>query len=182
MHYYKITDPVEIRIMVLFTLKMATESLSRAQVNHCILSSCDCDMFDVCDAMAYLEDVGEVYRYHTTAEREALGLTDSGKISADNFGDDLPLLIRETIVETIKSMRTFEKNAKRVQAETVAVNFEEFSSHMQLTEEGVKLMDLTMFAGDEESARKMSRNYRNRHAELYNTILKILTREDEVSE
>lgn len=175
MRYYCITDPVEIRIMILYALRVATEQISRPQLTHALLASADIDMFDICDEMAFLEKANEIYRYTNSEGLEVMDLTDSGRITADCFGDDLPLQVREYIVKTLKELHAFTEEQKRVTAKAVPVSYTDYSAQLGLREAETDILNVTMFAKDEEIAELMCKNFKKKHDEIYDYLLKTLT-------
>lgn len=175
MKYYSITDPVEIRIMILYALREATEQISRPQLTHSLLASADVDMFDICDAMAFLEQANEIFRYTNSEGREVMDLTDSGKISAECFYKELPLQVREYIVKTLKELHAFKEEQNRLTAKTVPVSFTDYSAQLGLRESETDLLTMTVFAKDEEIADVMCKNFKKKHAEIYDYLLKTLT-------
>ncbi len=179
MKYYCITDPVEIRIMILYALREATEQISRPQLTHALLASADVDMFDICDAMAFLEKANEIFRFINSEGREVMDLTDSGKITAECFYKDIPLQVREYIVQTLKELHAFKEEQNRVTANAVPVSFTEYSAQLGLRESEIDLLKLQLYAKDEEIANLMCKNFKKKHAEIYAYLLKTLTENEE---
>ncbi len=179
MRYYSITDPVEIRIMVLYALQVAKEPLARPQITHALLASADVDMFDICDAIAYLEKANEIFRYMDSTGREVMDLTDGGKISAQCFGDDLPLQVREYIIKELKELYQFTETQKRLGAKAVPVNYTDYCAQLSLREAEEDLLSMSVYAKDESIAELMCKNFKKKHAEIYAYLLKELTEKEE---
>ncbi len=177
MKYYCITDPVEIRIMILYALREATEQISRPQLTHALLASADIDMFDICDAMAFLEKANEIFRYTNSKGLEVMDLTESGKITAECFYKDIPLQVREYIVKTLKELHAFKEEQNRVTAKTVPVSFTEYSAQFGLRESEKDILSISLYAKDEAIANKMCKNFKEKHAQIYAYLLKTLTEE-----
>ena len=175
MKYYSITDPVEIRIMILYALREATEQISRPQLTHALLASADVDMFDICDAMAFLEKANEIFRYTNSQGLEVMDLTESGKITVECFYKDIPLQVREYIVKTLKELHAFKEEQNRVTARAVPVSFTEYSADMRLRESEKDILSMTLYAKDEAIAEKMCKNFKEKHDEIYAYLLKTLT-------
>ena len=179
MRYYCITDPVEIRIMILYALQVAKEPLARPQITHALLASADVDMFDICDAMAFLEKANEIFRYIDSTGREVMDLTDGGKISAQCFGDDLPLQVREYIIAAFKELYQFTETQRRLSAKAVPVNYTDYCAQLKLREAEEDLLTMSVYAKDEALAERMCKNFRKKHSEIYEYIIKTLTEEEE---
>lgn len=178
MRYYCITDPVEIRIMILYALQVAKEPLARPQITHALLASADVDMFDICDAMAFLEKANEIFRYVDSTGREVMDLTDGGKISAKCFGDDLPLQVREYIIAALKELYQFTETQKRLVAKTVPVNYTDYCAQLSLREAEEDLLSMSVYAQDKKIADLMCKNFKKKHAEIYEYLIKTLTEEE----
>ena len=175
MKYYSITDPVEIRIMVLYALREATEQISRPQLTHSLLASADVDMFDICDAIAFLEQANEIFRYTNSQGFEIMDLTESGKITVECFYKDIPLQVREYIVKTLKELHAFKEEQNRITAKAVPVSFTEYGAEFGLRESEKDILKMTLYAKDEAIANKMCKNFKEKHNEIYAYLLKTLT-------
>lgn len=179
MKYYCITDPVEIRIMVLYALREATEQISRPQLTHSLLASADVDMFDICDAIAFLEKANEIYRFINSEGHEIMDLTDSGRVTVECFYKDIPLQVREYIVQTLKELHAFKEEQNRITASSVPVSFTEYSAQLGMRESEKDILKLQLYAKDEEIADLMCKNFKKKHDEIYAYLLKILTETEE---
>ena len=105
--------------MILYALREATEQIARPQLTHSLLASADVDMFDICDAMAFLEKANEIYRFTNSEGKEIMDLTDSGRVTVECFYKDIPLQVRENIVHTLKELHAFKEEQNRLTAKAV---------------------------------------------------------------
>ncbi len=177
-HYYKIDDPFEIRIIILHTLKKAERALTPYEISHIILSSAIIDFFDIHNALDFLKNADEIYMFKSLEDKTLYALTDSGKISAENFIAQIPLEIQSYINECIISLFEEQKNSDIISAKSVPINFEEYGAHLEMRDDKLSLMALDIFAGDEKLSKKMCKNFRLYNTEIYDSIISILTRDE----
>ena len=177
-HYYKIDDPFEIRIIILHTLKQAQRALTPYEISHIILSSATIDFFDIHNALDFLVNADEIYMFKSLEDKVLYALTDSGKISCDNFMSQIPLEIQSYISECITSLFEEQKNDDIIISKSMPINFEEYAPHLEMRDGNRILMSLDVFAGDEKLSKKMCKNFRLYNTEIYDSIISILTREE----
>lgn len=174
-HYYKIDDKFEIRLVILYTLFSAKRALTAYEISHIVLSSATIDFFDIHDELDFLSGAGEIYIFKSMEDKTLYALTREGETGAENFLEKIPLEVREYVDECISSLFEEQKVRDSLIAKPVAVNYEEFEAHLELRDDKKSLMSLNVYAGDEELAKKMCKAFRGNSAQLYDTIINILT-------
>lgn len=175
-HFYKIEDSLEIKLIILYTMNKAEKPLTSSELTHIILGSAKINFFDIHKAMDFLTGADEVYTISAEDGKVYFALTEEGKICANHFYDIIPLEVRNYIDDCLKSLLKEEAEKRRLTATPVPVDFESFKAECSLSDDEVKLLDISLFAGDEELAKRMCKNFKENAVELYDIILKILTK------
>lgn len=177
-HYYKIDDPVEIRLIVLHTLAKAKRALTAYEISHIVLGSAIIDFFDIHDALAFLTDANELYMFKSMEEKTLYALTPSGEAGADGFSSKIPLEIREYIDECIDELFKEQKQKDTIIAKSVPVNFDEFEAHLQLNDGNTVLLSMNVYAKSNELAKKMCKNFKSNPSRIYDAVIAELTSAD----
>ena len=175
-HFYKIEDSLEIKLIILYTMNKADKPLTSAELTHIILGSAKINFFDIHKAMDFLTEADEVYIINDENNQAYYALTNDGKVCANHFYDIIPLEVRNYIDDCLASLFKEHEEKRRLTAETVPIDYESFNAKFSLSDGDIKLLDLSVFAGDEELAKKMCKNFKENSVELYDIILKILTK------
>ncbi len=174
-HYYKITDPFEIRISVLYTLFRAQRALAAYEISHILLGSAKIDFFDIHDALAFLTAAKEIYQFKSMENKTLYALTESGAASAQDFSAQVPLEVQEYIDECIAELFAEQEKQNALIAHSVPVSFDEYAAHMELKDGKTSLLSMTVYAKDEALADKMCKSFRKNTAKIYDTLIALLT-------
>lgn len=175
-HFYKIEDSLEIKLIILYTLSKAEKPLTIAELTHIILGSAKINFFDIHKAMDFLSEADEVYVQTDENENIFYALTDEGRICANHFYDIIPLEVRTYIEQCLQTLFKEEKQKRSLSAQIEAVDYDKFCVKCSLSDNDISLLNLSVYAGDEELAKKMCKNFKKNAAELYDIILKMLTK------
>lgn len=175
-HYYKIDDPVEIRLIVMYTLAKSQRALTAYEISHIALGSARIDFFEIHDALAFLTKAEELYVFKSMEEKTLYALTPSGQTGADSFAVKLPLEVREYVDECLDEL--FKENEKRnsVSAKSIPVNFDEFESHLELKDGKTVLLSMNVYAKSDELAKKMCKCFKRNSTKIYDTIINMLSK------
>ena len=175
-HFYKIEDSLEIKLIILYTLNKANRPLASSELTHIILGSAKINFFDIHKAMDFLTEADEVYSMTDEDNKELFALTEEGRICANHFYDIVPLEVRTYIDECLKSLYKEDEEKRRLTAVSVPVDVDAFNAECSLSDGDIKLLNLSVYAGNEELAKKMCKNFKANAIELYDILLKILTK------
>lgn len=175
-HFYKIEDSLEIKLIVLYTLNKAAKPLTAAELTHIILGSAKINFFDIHKAMDFLTEADEVYATTDENSNVYYDLTPEGKICANHFYDIIPLEVRTYIEQCLETMFEEEIKKRSLTAQIEPVDYDKFCAKCSLSDGDINLLNLTLYAGDETLAKKMCKNFKLNAAELYDIILKMLTK------
>ncbi len=173
-HFYKIEDSLEIKLIILYTMKKAERPVTVSELTHVILGSAKIDFFDIHKAMDFLCEADEVFSITEEDGSVYFSLTDEGKVCANHFYNIIPLEVRNYIDESILALFKETDEKKRLVANPVPISYDTFNAECSLQDGDIKLLDLKLYAGEEDTAKRMCRNFKENAAELYDIILKIL--------
>ena len=174
-HYYKITDPFEIRVAVLYTLYKAERALTAYEISHILLGSAKIDFFDIHDALSFLTEAKEIYQFQSMENKTLYALTETGEAAAQDFSRQVPLEVQEYIDDCICELFEEQKKQSALVAHSVPVSFDEFAAHMELKDGKISLLSMTVYAKDEELANKMCKAFRKNSAKIYDMLISLLT-------
>ncbi len=174
-HFYKIEDSLEIKLIILYTLSKADKPLTSSELTHIILGSAKIDFFDIHKAMDFLSEADEVYSF-AEDEKTFYALTNDGKICANHFFNIVPLEVRTYIDDCLATLLIEEKQKKQLTAEPIPVDYNSYIADCSLSDGDLNLLKLSVYAGDEELAKKMCKSFKANAAELYDIILKMLAK------
>lgn len=174
-HFYKITDPFEIRVTVLYTLSKAQRALTAYEISHIILGSAQIEFFDIHDALSFLTEAKEIFPFRSMEDKTLYSLTESGTAAAKSFAPQVPLEVQEYIDDCIAALFDEQKKRNALVAQSIPVSFDDFAAHLELKDDTLSLLSMTVYAKDEDLAKKMCKNFRNNTAKIYDTLISLLT-------
>lgn len=176
-HFYRITDPFEIRLIILYTLAKAERALTAYEISHIILGSAEIDFFEIHNALSFLAEAKEIYSFQSMEGKILYALTESGAAAEHSLFMQLPIEVQEYISECILVMFDEQKKQSAIVAHSIPVSFDDFAAHMELRDEKLSLLSMTVYAKDEEMANKMCKNFRTNTAKIYDTLIELLSAE-----
>jgi len=181
MYMREIDDPVTIQYIILFTLAKADRRITHSQLTCLTLDRCNINFTNFQIALDNLVGIGYIEKSSGDFDENMpiYSLTEKGIEANGFFEKSIPVYIREQISEHIKPFFEAESLKRSVKAELVQLNDKEYCADLGLFDSRSSLLELTVYGGDRKTAAAMVRNFKKNHEKIYNTIMKLLSEEQE---
>ncbi len=179
--YYRLNDPAEIKLCILFCIRYAGEPLSEKDIKHLLLSATSIDFIDLCDAIDKLSPenyIKKVWRDET----EKYDLTSQGKETIDVFDDKIMASVRASIKTTIDDY--FKREGQKAQIKSVVspIAKDLYNVDVEIIEGKTTLLSMTVFTGNKEKAARYAKGFRKKPMEFYTSVIESLSRLADESE
>ncbi len=168
---YMFTDPTDIRFVILLTLSLSTRPLSDSEITEIILNNTSINFFDLEEQLDALVTLKEVEKESYSDRQTVFLLSSDGKKTIHFFYKKVPFSVREKLKESVQELLKKEDIKKQVTAEVIPVNFDEYAINCTLNDAGLPLLSFVMYAGSQETAKKMAAHYQKHADEIYQTLL-----------
>ncbi len=172
--YYRLKDPVEIKLAVLYTIRYADMPLTDIELKHLMLTATTVDFMDLCSVIAQmLEDrqIKTVWR----DESDKYDLTQTGEEMLEMFEDKIMASVRTGLRNTIDEYFAREKEKAQVRCDIVPAGKDTYSLEIELKEGKTALLMLSLFAGGRQKAIEMRKQFREDPMGIYEKIAALLT-------
>ena len=171
MHETNIFDK---RLLVLLLLKEVNKPLSAEQITNLCSEFEDITYIDVCmfiDSLKNSNYVSELYEDSRVFYR----LTDSGADILSELIELVPGINLLNIKNVLKN--TFEdyKHSYEIEAIILPIKDEEYKVNCYIKDGNDELINVTIYAGDKENAKKISSNWKENADDLYGKIIELMT-------
>ncbi len=171
--YYRLNDPVEIKLAVLYVIYYADIPVSDVELKHCMLEATSVDFLDLCDIIQQLladNHIKTVWRDET----EKYVLTGSGEDMVTMFENKLLASVKNSIKNSVEQYYKNEITRKSLRCDVVPVGDQLFQVDLELKEGKRSLLALSLFAGNKNKALSMCRAFRKDPYGLYEKITELL--------
>ncbi|MBE7034650.1 MAG: DUF4364 family protein [Ruminococcaceae bacterium] len=174
--YYRLNDPIEIKLAILFTLSYADIPMSDVELKHCMLEGSSVDFMDLCDAIESLlaeNHMKTVWR----DELDKFILTASGTDMIDMFENKLLASVKNNLKHAVDKFYRNEASRKALRCDVVPLSENQFSVAFELKEGKNSVLTLSLYAGDKNKALAMCRNFRRDPYGFYQKTVELLLTE-----
>ena len=176
--YYRLKDPVEIKLAVLYVIFYADIPVSDVELKHCMLEATSVDFLDLCDIIGQLlseNHMKTVWR----DEMDKYVLTPSGEDMISMFENKLLPSVKNSLKHSVDQYYKNETSRKSLRCDVVPITDQLFQVELELKEGKTSLLALSLFAGNKNKALSMCRGFRHNPYEAYEKITALLTEFDE---
>lgn len=161
-----IHEKLDIKLLILYILKGLPEA---CDVND-VFDICQCDQgviyFDFSDCLAELVDSG-----HVTREEGELRITDKGRRNIEAVENSLPYSVRRA---ADKAAQPYAKALARLSNIRADIADDGNTVHLSLNDGQGEILDLSLFVGNPERAKKIRKNFRRDAESYYQRIIAML--------
>lgn len=168
----------ENKMLLLHILKTAGKPISEAQFTEIIMSEDFLNYFIFQQYLAELVKNGLVKQLNQDGFTY-YRITESGDDALQMFGNRMVKRKKERITEMLAEERHEILPPVEAFADFDPINFREFNVHLKLFENGMPLMNLTLYAGDRERAIALCNAYRKNYNEVYKVVMDSLKEPEE---
>lgn len=167
--YYRLKDPVEIKLAVLYVLFYADIPVSDVELKHCMLEGTSVDFLLLCDVIEQLlteNHIKTVWR----DEMDKYVLTPSGEDMISMFENKLLASVKSSLKDSVDLYYKNESSRKSIRCDLVPLTENSFQVNLELKEGKHSLFTLALFAGSKERALVMCRRFRENPYGFYEAI------------
>ena len=169
----EIDDYVLIQFIILFTLSNADKPLAYNQLINLVMDNCNINYNDFQIALDNLSVTKHIKSYIESGHNQIFEITQKGLDIEKFFRTQVPIYIREPIIESIKQLFIDERRKNSIQSKITQVDPNEYNVDCRLLDDDKTiLMDLSLFAGAREEAEKLAVYFKEHSGEIYEKILK----------
>ena len=176
--YYRLKDPVEIKLAVLFVIFYADIPVSDVELKHCMLEATSVDFLDLCDVIEKLAAenyIKTVWRDET----DKYVLTPSGEDMISMFENKLLPSVKNSLKHSVDQYYKNETSRKSLRCDVIPLTDQLFAAELELKEGKNSLLAISVFAGSKDKALAMCRSFRKDPYAFYEKITKLLTEASE---
>jgi len=176
--YYRLKDPVEIKLAILYVLYYADIPVSDVELKHCMLEGTSVDFMELCDMIGRMVEENHIKTVWRD-DMEKYVLTPSGEDMINMFENKLLASVKNSLKNSVNQYYKNEQSRKSIRCDVVPVFENGFCVNLELKEGKHELLTLSLFAGDKQRALSMCRRFRENPYEFYETVCGLLTKEAE---
>jgi len=173
--YYRLKDPAEIKLCVLFCLRYAGEPLSDSDVKHLMLSATSVDFLELCgiiDSLLPDNYIKKVWR----DEVEKYDLTEQGRDTIDVFDDKIMASVRSSLKSTIDEYLKREGPKTQIKCIVTPAERDMYNVDVEITEGKTTLLTMTVFTGNKEKAARYAKGFRKKPMDFYTEVISALAK------
>lgn len=178
--YYRLKDPVEIKLAILYVLYYADIPVSDVELKHCMLEGTSVDFLELCDVLERLlgeNHIKTVWR----DEMDKYVLTPSGEDMITMFENKLLSSVKNSLKNSVDQYYKNESSRKSIRCDVEPISENGFMVHLELKEGKREIMALSLFAGSKQRALSMCRRFRENPYMFFERVSNLLTEEEEVN-
>ncbi len=172
--YYRLNDPAEIRLAILYSIRYSEIPISDIELKHFMLQATSVDFIDLCSVITLaLTDnhMKTVWR----DEMDKYELTQSGEELIDMFEDKIMVSVRSSLRNTIDEYFRREKEKAQLRCDITPSGRNVYNLDIELKEGRRELLTLSLFAGSRETAIRMRRHFKRDPLGMYQKMRELLT-------
>lgn len=175
--YYRLKNPVEIKLAVLYVLFYADIPVSDVELKHCMLEGTSVDFLDLCDVIEELlkdNHMKTVWR----DEMDKYVLTASGEDMISMFENKLLASVKASLKHSVDQYYKNETSRKSLRCDVKPMSDGTFCTELELKEGKKTLLAMSVFAGSKKKALAMCRRFREDPYGFYEKISSLLVSEE----
>jgi len=173
--YGILTDPDEIKLMVMYALKCLGQPSTEDYLNEIIMSSGRINYFDKQEAFEALLKSGNILK-ETVDETDYYILSDTGIETLSQLEMRLPYSMRErALKDAIKLKAKMKKDSELI------TDIKEIDNGCYITckilDNNTRLLDVTILVANKEQAEIVAKTFKNNPDLIYSDIISALTKD-----
>ena len=172
--YYRLKDPAEIQLAILYSVRYADIPISDIELKHFMLQATSVDFIDLCSIITKTLDDNHMKTVWRD-EMENYVLTQTGTELLEMFEDKIMSSVRESLRNTIDEYFVREQEKARVRCDIIPNGRDTYSLEVELKEGKTELLAMSLFAGSRETAMDMRRHFKTDPVGLYTKVLQLFT-------
>ncbi|MBQ4516451.1 MAG: DUF4364 family protein [Clostridia bacterium] len=176
--YYRLNDPVEIQLAILYSVKYADIPITDIELKHFMLQATSVDFIDLCSIITKTLDDNHMKTVWRD-EMDKYILTQSGTELLEMFEDKIMASVRSSLRNTIDEYFVREQQKAQLRCDITPTDRDTYTFDVELKEGKMELLNLSVYAGSRETAMSMRRHFKRDPLGMYSKILEVLTPTEE---
>jgi len=167
-------DIFDKRLIVLFVLKESKVNLSTEQISKLCSEFDDITYIDICMFIDSLKNSGYIMETYEN-DKAFYMLTDSGLEILTELIELVPGISLLNMKNILKEKMEDYRQDYEVDTIILPIKKDEYKVSCFIKDGNDELINLTIFAGDKENAKRISNNWKQNSDELYGKIIELMT-------
>lgn len=170
-----VTELFDKKLIVLFILKESKQPLTVDQISRLCLEFEDITYIDICIFIQSLKQnnyITEVIQ----DEKIYYLLTDSGFDMLTELIELVPGMNLLNIKNILKEQIEGYKQEYEIDTITIPIKVDEYKVSCFIKDGNDELINITIYAGDKENAKKISKHWKDNATEMYGKIIELMTK------
>ncbi len=163
-------DDYESKLIILFALKNLKQSPNYQVLSQVVSQSADIQYFELQEYLKAVIDIGSAEEFKI-GEEYVYTLTHMGEETCEYFSSRIPASIRESIISAAREINNDTSDLNKVYADYIPINEIEYKVVCGIMENGVKLLDFELYAGEKERAKKICSYFKAHTRDFYMNIV-----------
>ncbi len=165
------------KIIILYILENSSKPLTVEQISKLCAEFDDITYFDICE---YIDELKNNYYIEESLEENTYvySLTTFGSNTLDELLELIPGVNLHNLKKIVNKNMNEVKTEYTVDTNIVPIKEEEYKVSCYIKDGIDELINITMYAGTKEQAKKIAKNWSNNSETIYNTILNLMTKND----
>ncbi len=176
--YYRLNDPVEIQLAILYSVNYADIPITDIELKHFMLQATSVDFIDLCSIITKTLDDNHMKTVWRD-EMDKYTLTSSGKELLEMFEDKIMSSVRSALRNTIDEYFVREQQKAQLRCDITPTDRDTYTFDVELKEGKIELLNLSVYAGSRETANNMRRHFKRDPLGMYAKLLELLTPTEE---
>lgn len=164
----------EMKLIVLYVILHLKTSATYTILDYVISSVVDMNYFALEEYIRNLIEVGDLAELEIEKDR-VYSLNPSGEETIGFFESKIPYSIREKLDNFVKIVNEKANPTNEISADYYPINEKEYSVVLKIMENNVTMLNLDVYIGDKETAKKAAEYFATNVNEAYTRILQIVT-------
>lgn len=166
------------KIIMLYILDKANTSLTIEQIAKFCIEFEDISYFDICDYITSLTNSGLVYEKNEN-NLILYNITNEGKNTLHELLELVPGISIHNLKKLIEKEMAKIKREDIVEVQTTPIGLNEYQVSCYIKEGNDQLINISLYSGNKEQTENITRNWKENANEIYNAVLKMLTKNNE---
>ena len=159
-------EELMIKIILLFVFHHYEKPVSNQRLTDLVLQEVDIDYFDLQKALYELLKIDWV-RIFKDEQQQLYELTPVGQESSTYFTDEIPYIIKEKLLFSIRKQQRLDLPKTAIEADIAVSDKGEFNVYLKIFEVGDLLFELSINVGSRELALRTKEHFLNNALEIY---------------
>ena len=163
----------EMNLIILYVISRLRVGATYTILDYIISRTVDINYFALekyLEALIDTENLAEL----TVEGNKIFSLTESGAETIGFFADRIPMSIRDRLDSFILETNRKENESTKIQSDYFPINEKEYSVKLIIKENDVNMLDMELYVGDKQRAKKISEYMKKNTTQVYSSIVNMI--------